>query len=99
MDVESEIGQEIVEGSLTCTGCGADYPIRAGVPRFVPDGLYANSFGRQWTWFRTVQLDSAAGTHRSEDALRGATGWGDAEYRGRRLLDAGVGAGRFALQT
>lgn len=92
----SRSGQEILEGSLTCTECGIAYPIRAGVPRFVPDGFYANSFGRQWNWFRTVQIDSADGGDRSEQALRGATGWSDEEYRGRRLLDAGVGAGRFA---
>ena len=89
-------GREILEGTLTCSSCHAEYPIRGGVPRFVPDGLYATSFGRQWNWFRTVQLDSETGTSRSEVALRGATGWGDDEYRGRRLLDAGVGAGRFA---
>ena len=89
-------GHEIVEGTLTCAECHARYPIRGGVPRFVPDGLYANSFGRQWNWFRTVQLDSETSTSRSEDALRSATGWADEEYPGKRLLDAGVGAGRFA---
>ena len=89
-------GHEILDGTLVCSFCRARYPIRGGVPRFVPDGLYANSFGRQWAWFRTVQLDSETGTSRSDDALRGATGWSDDQYRGRRLLDAGVGAGRFA---
>ena len=88
--------REILDGTLTCTSCHAHYPIRSGVPRFVPDGMYASSFGRQWNWFRTVQLDSATGTSRSEEALRGATGWRDDLYPGRRLLDAGVGAGRFA---
>jgi SAM-dependent methyltransferase len=89
-------GREILDGTLICTCCRTPYPIRGGVPRFVPDGVYANSFGRQWNWFRTVQLDSETGTSRSEEALNGATGWSDDEYRGRRLLDAGVGAGRFA---
>jgi SAM-dependent methyltransferase len=89
-------GNEILDGTLTCSSCGARYPIRDGVPRFVPDGLYASSFGRQWNWFRTVQLDSETGTSRSEDALNAVTGWHDDQYRGRRLLDAGVGAGRFA---
>jgi SAM-dependent methyltransferase len=88
--------REILDGTLTCPSCHAQYPIRSGVPRFVPDGMYASSFGRQWNWFRTVQLDSATGTSRSEEALRGATGWRDDLYPGRRLLDAGVGAGRFA---
>ena len=34
------------------------YPITKGVPRFVPQDAYAQSFGYQWNWFRTVQLDS-----------------------------------------
>jgi SAM-dependent methyltransferase len=89
-------GAEILEGTLTCVSCGVAYAIRRGVPRFVPDGIYANSFGRQWNWFRTVQLDSQNGTRRSEETLREVTGWRDTSYRGRRLLDAGVGAGRFA---
>src|SRR5262245_44367817 len=91
-----ESGREILDGTLTCSSCKAEYPIRHGIPRFVPDGLYAKSFGRQWNWFRTVQLDSETGTSRSDDALHGATGWSDDLYQGRRLLDAGVGAGRFA---
>jgi SAM-dependent methyltransferase len=92
----SRAGLEVLEGSLTCTGCGAVYPITRGVPRFVPAGAYAQSFGSQWQWFRGVQIDSLNRTSESETALRAATGWRDDEYPGRRLLDAGVGAGRFA---
>ena len=87
---------EIVEGELHCSGCGKTFPITGGVPRFVPQGAYAQSFGCQWNWFRTVQLDSINQTSESEQALAGTTGWSDDEYGGRRLLDAGVGAGRFA---
>jgi SAM-dependent methyltransferase len=97
--VGSRQDAEILEGDLTCVGCQATYPIRAGVPRFVPTGAYAHSFGQQWNWFRTVQLDSQNDTHVSEQMLRGTTGWMDHEYKGRRLLDAGVGAGRFAEQA
>src|SRR5687768_18269322 len=49
---------EIIEGTLTCKACGNVYPITKGVPRFVPQDAYAQSFGYQWNWFRTVQLDS-----------------------------------------
>jgi SAM-dependent methyltransferase len=95
--VVSRRGQEVHEGALACTACGTGYPIRAGVPRFVPEDAYAESFGRQWNWFRTVQIDSLnGGSSRSEQMLRETTGWMDGEYPGRRLLDAGVGAGRFA---
>ena len=96
VEITAQSGAEIVEGTLTCTKCGVRYPIRGGVPRFVPDGIYANSFGRQWNWFRTVQIDSQNGMQRSEETLHEVTGWHDSEYHGRRLLDAGVGAGRFA---
>jgi SAM-dependent methyltransferase len=96
---------EILEGSLTCTQCGQLYPITKGVPRFVPQGAYAQSFGYQWNWFRTVQIDALNGpakagpyrdAGRSEEALVGSTGWSDKDFEGARLLDAGVGAGRFA---
>jgi SAM-dependent methyltransferase len=62
----------------------------------VGSGTYASSFGRQWTWFRTVQLDSMNGTDESARTLRACTGWSAEQLRGRRVLDAGVGAGRFA---
>jgi SAM-dependent methyltransferase len=87
---------EIIEGILACRDCGRDYPIVRGVPRFVAAGAYATSFGDQWKWFRTVQLDSLNGTRQSETTLAGTTGWRDEDYAGRLVLDAGVGAGRFA---
>ena len=94
--VDVRKGLEILEGTLRCPGCVRDYPIVAGVPRFVAHGAYAVSFGRQWHWFRKVQLDSASGGDESERALTATTGWTDADYRGKLVLDAGVGAGRFA---
>ena len=97
--VRTKRGPEILEGRLICGGCGASYAITRGIPRFGPDGRYAGSFGRQWNWFRTVQLDSMAGRSRSEQMLQATTGWADDEYCDRRLLDAGVGAGRFAEQA
>lgn len=89
-------GGEIVEGTLTCRGCGSSYPIRRGVPRFVPGDDYAASFGREWNWFRSVQVDSQTGSDLSARQLAETTGWADADYRGRLVLDAGVGSGRFA---
>ena len=89
-------GGEVLDGELTCRGCRARYPVTAGVPRFVRSGDYAGSFGHQWHWFREVQIDSLNRMSVSEATLASTTGWGDGDYRGRRLLDAGVGAGRFA---
>src|SRR2546427_732692 len=89
-------GREVLEDSLTCRGCGAEYAVTRGVPRFVDRSAYAASFGFQWNWFRTVQLDSVNGTAESERTLYNTTGWTGEDYRGRLVLDAGVGAGRFA---
>ena len=89
-------GAEVMEGRLACGGCGLTYPVRAGVPRFVDGPDYAASFGFQWNRFAAVQLDSRSGRGESERALEAASGWTDADYRGRLVLDAGVGSGRFA---
>jgi SAM-dependent methyltransferase len=96
LSTHSRNQKEITEGTLTCRQCDGTYPIKAGIPRFVPEGAYAQSFGHQWRWFRTVQIDSLNRSSVSEAALHATTGWNDDEFRGRRLLDAGVGAGRYA---
>ena len=93
-DVRKEL--EVLEGALRCMGCARDYPIVSGVPRFVGSAAYASSFGRQWHWFRKVQIDSMSGTDESERMLAATTGWSGEDYRGQLVLDAGVGAGRFA---
>lgn len=93
---EEQDGAEVITGRLRCFQCHATYPILRGVPRFIAVESYASSFGRQWTWFRTVQLDSMNGSRESEQALRATTGWREVDYAGALVLDAGVGAGRFA---
>ncbi|HEY2946037.1 MAG TPA: methyltransferase domain-containing protein [Vicinamibacteria bacterium] len=96
LHVEAEDGAEVITGRLRSPGCGRDYPIVRGVPRFVDSQAYASSFGFQWNRFARVQLDSFNGTRQSEEALEACTGWTTADYQGKRVLDAGVGAGRYA---
>jgi SAM-dependent methyltransferase len=93
---ESAAGGDVQAGALTCSGCAAAYPIVRGIPRFVGQDAYAESFGDEWRRFRTVQLDSANGTTESQDGFALKTGLGPADVRGRLVLDAGVGAGRYA---
>lgn len=85
----------ITSGALQCAGCRASYPIRDGIPRFVADSNYAASFGLQWNRFRTTQMDSASGAGLSSARFFAETGWTSDELRGRLVLDAGCGAGRF----
>lgn len=73
----------------------AGVPVRGGIPRFVQDAGYAESFGEQWNRYRRVQLDSATGRTHSRERFFGGTGWTPGELAGERVLDAGCGAGRF----
>lgn len=92
----SPVGGDVQTGSLTCAPCAAAYPIVHGIPRFVGQDAYAESFGDEWHRFRTVQLDSANGTTESQDGFALKTGMSPVDVRGRLVLDAGVGAGRYA---
>ena len=89
-------GQIIEEGVLTSTETGKHYAIRGGIPRFVEADTYAETFGRQWNAFREIQLDSHNGASYSRDRFDAEIGWTSADLRGRWVLDAGCGAGRFA---
>jgi uncharacterized protein YbaR (Trm112 family) len=86
---------EIVFGELSCARCIRVFPILDGIPRFVPADNYAASFGLQWNRFKVEQLDSANQTRLSEDRFYSETGWTEDSMKGKWLLEAGCGAGRF----
>jgi SAM-dependent methyltransferase len=87
---------EIVRGTLACGRCARRYAIADFVPRFAPGENYAEGFGLQWNRFRTTQLDSRTGRPISRDRFFRQTGWRPEDLAGRRVLDVGCGAGRFA---
>jgi ubiquinone/menaquinone biosynthesis C-methylase UbiE/uncharacterized protein YbaR (Trm112 family) len=86
---------EITTGALTCSDCQAEYQITGGIPRFVPQDNYANSFGYQWNRFRKEQIDSNNGTQLSTQRFFSETGWTKEWLKSKWILDAGCGAGRF----
>jgi ubiquinone/menaquinone biosynthesis C-methylase UbiE/uncharacterized protein YbaR (Trm112 family) len=92
---ETATNGEIETGTLLCAGCAETYPIRAGIPRFVSEDNYATSFGYQWNRFRLEQIDSNNGTELSADRFYSETGWTKEWLKGKWVLDAGCGAGRF----
>jgi len=81
-------------GALACPS-GCETPIVRGIPRFVPSEGYAAAFGWQWTRFRRSQLDSHTGTTISRDRLVRCLGGSLDVVRGKSVLEAGCGAGRF----
>lgn len=71
------------------------YPIVRGLPRFVGSDNYAEAFGLQWNTFKLTQFDSHTGRPITEDRLRAALGFPLENLKGKRVLEAGSGAGRF----
>lgn len=88
--------QEIEAGWLVSEDGQHRYPIRNGIPRFVPESNYADNFGMQWNHFSRTQLDSFSGHPITADRFWKATGWCPEDMKGQWVLDVGCGAGRFA---
>src|ERR1043166_1517652 len=94
-DLSSDDRGDVLEGQLDCGECRKCFPIEAGIPRFVEKENYASSFGYQWNRFKAEQIDSINGTRLSEKRFYSETGWTDEWMKGKWILDAGCGAGRF----
>lgn len=85
---------EAKSGALHCSS-GHAFPIVDGIPRFTPPSSYADSFGFEWTAFPKLQLDTET-SRESEETFRAKTGLGPDHIRGKSVLDAGCGMGRFS---
>lgn len=90
-----ESGAVLVPADGSLIGGGARYEIVRGVPRFVDSKNYAAAFGLQWNMFKKTQFDSHTGTSITENRLEQAFGHPLSQLRGKRVLEAGSGAGRF----
>ncbi|HVJ51820.1 MAG TPA: class I SAM-dependent methyltransferase [Aliidongia sp.] len=75
---------------------GASFPVIRGIPRFVSSDHYVNSFSLEWNTHNNTQLDSVTGSSASEAFFREKTGLTPEDVKGRVVLDAGIGAGRFS---
>ena len=90
---------EVLEGNLTCGVCGRDYRIVGGVPRMMvgklPSEVHATveGFGWEWQTFDS-QIQHTYMTSRANflDFIYPTT---EDFFRGKLVLDAGCGMGRF----
>jgi SAM-dependent methyltransferase len=87
---------EWLEGSLACAPCGKNYPILRGIPRFVPEQNYAESFGYEWTLYGDLQYDRLQDNTLTHDRFYSQLGLTAADLRGKKVLEAGCGGGRFS---
>ncbi len=89
-DVKRDRRGQVLDGVLNCLACERSYPIRDGIPRFVPQEGYVASFGRQWTRYRVEEAEEDRRTFGAK------TGLELADLAGKWLLDAGCGSGRYS---
>jgi len=92
----SKTKTEVITGTLDCSLCNKKYPIHKSIPRFVTLSNYANSFSFQWNKFRQIQLDSYNNTSLSRQRFLNETKLKPQWIKGKRILDAGCGPGRFS---
>lgn len=86
----------ITDSVSICTHCGKYYFIVNGIPRFTPSDSYVGSFSFEWDKHRNHLLDSVSGLTRAEDMFFERTGLDRQELKGKLVLDAGCGTGRFS---
>ncbi len=88
---------EIIEGQLSCGGCGAVYPILRGIPRMAQGPLLpeqertAKAFGYEWKRFHVYHPEY------ERQFLEWVAPLTPADFRGKLVLDAGCGMGRHTL--
>lgn len=96
LDAGEERDGDVITGELRCSRCEARFSIARGVPRFVPDeGDYCKNFGYQWLRWKDLQIDRLSGHHMSERRFFAESPWDRDWLKGKLILDAGCGAGRF----
>jgi SAM-dependent methyltransferase len=88
--------EEVETGVLRCGSGQHTYDVVRGIPRFVPHDAYTQSFSYEWQRFRRTQLDSQTGRTDTRDRLQASLNFPLSDLRGKRVLDAGCGTGRFA---
>jgi len=83
------------DGDVLLSESGQRFPVVGEIPRFVESEAYAASFGLQWTVHSETQLDSRTNTAISRERLERCLGSPLSSLRGKDVLEAGCGAGRF----
>jgi len=98
LDIKSDIIEhgEIKEGRISCNTCASEFLIQHFIPRFVATDQYADTFSFEWKKFHDVQIDILNKTDVTEQHFIKNTGWTKEKLKGKLVLDAGIGAGRYA---
>jgi 2-polyprenyl-3-methyl-5-hydroxy-6-metoxy-1,4-benzoquinol methylase len=88
-------GELSISSDALSSANGNRYPNINKIPRFVDLSNYSDDFGYQWNKFSKTQLDSQVGIDLSEKRLERCLGLELSSLKGKLVLEAGSGAGRF----
>lgn len=101
-------GDDVIEGSLVCSGCAKGYAVRNGIARFV-DGLagYNSSWNYKWTEIDRGRglnhriIDPSDPAHDIHDTYdrnsHGGTAF--AKMQGGRAIEIGCGVGQYVVKS
>ena len=101
LEAREQRGDDVVTGALTCTS-GHTFEITNGIPRFVKHQLNADqartrdSFGDEWSRLYPEHGHTTPEWQAERDIFLEYTRSLPSEYRGKLVLDAGCGNGRYA---
>jgi SAM-dependent methyltransferase len=92
--VDARDAREILEGTLTCSGCDRSYKITRGVPRFVDADQYTSTFSRQRLYVRR-HFGAYLGDRSADKWFGPSTGITEEQLREGVSLEVGCGYGRY----
>lgn len=102
-----ESGLDFNANHISCRSCGRVYPVVEGIPRLLPDHLderakkTADSFGWEWTqaWNKSVFGSDSIDVDFETKFFLQKTRFDPGQLRGKLVLDAGCGFGRYSFVT
>lgn len=90
----------VMSGTLHCTSCSASFPIVGGVPRLTPTALSAaverDMTGWTYEWQHTEHVLEDTPLNAADTFLDFIHPVEPDHFRGKAVLDAGCGSGRFS---
>ncbi len=83
-----------IDENYVCRKCQKKFPVVRNVVRFVESESYVSNFGFEWNKHKRTQYDSE--NHKPSESFLRQIGLNPELVKGKLVLDAGCGTGRFS---
>jgi ubiquinone/menaquinone biosynthesis C-methylase UbiE/uncharacterized protein YbaR (Trm112 family) len=103
LDCTECYGHEISDGVISCE-CGRTWPIKGGIPRFLPEKLgidlkkAQDTFSHEWKMFRFGERNWGQDMETRKGLFLDAMGAPPSDLRGKLIFDAGCGSGALSIE-